>query len=144
MESIGDYIYIIILVIAGLSGLLKMRKKKPAETNTHLPEQSEFEEFEEYFKYEEKEIKPEIPKWEKSKILKKEPLSYDNLNDFSSLRIKKEIKPEIKPQTYANISKSFNFSMVNEDDENDFDFELNIADDFRKAVIYSEILNKKY
>ena len=48
MDGIGDYIYIIILVLAGLSGLFKSKKKKTTETEMPFPEQSEFEEFESY------------------------------------------------------------------------------------------------
>ena len=144
MDGIGDYIYIIILVLAGLSGLLKSKKKKTTETEMPFPEQSEFEEFESYsenysedeFRYEN--LESEVSRWESDKTLEKVPLSYENTDDLSSLRIKKEIKAQV----YENF-KGVDIFVVEEDEDN-FELELGSANDFKKALIYSEIMNRKY
>jgi hypothetical protein len=140
MDGIGDYIYIIILVLAGLSGLLKSKKKKTTETEMPFPEQSEFEEFENYsedeFRYEN--LESEVSRWESDKTLEKATLSYENTDDVSSLRIKKEIKAQV----YENF-KGVDIFVVEQDEDN-FELELDSANDFKKALIYSEIINRKY
>jgi hypothetical protein len=147
MDSIGDYIYIIILVVAVLSGLLKKRKKS-AEINMPEPAQSEFEEFEQDFEFEKIEpkieVKPEIAKWERSEPLEKATLSYENTVDFNLLRLKKDNKSEMKPKVFEKF-RNFDFSKYEDENvENDFELALDNANDFKRAVIYSEVLNRKY
>ena len=141
MDGIGDYIYIIIFALVGLSSLLKAtKKKKPTEVRMPFPEQSEFEEFESYskdeFRYEN--LESEVSRWNSDKTLEKATLSYENTDDVSSLRIKKEIKAQV----YENFKGVDIF--VTEEDEDNFELELDGANDFKKALIYSEIMNRKY
>ena len=141
MDGIGDYIYIIMFALVGLSSLLKAtKKKKPTEKRMPFPKQSEFEEFENYsedeFRYEN--LESEVSRWNSDKTLEKATLSYENTDDVSSLRIKKEIKAQV----YENFKGVDIF--VTEEDEDNFELELDGANDFKKALIYSEIMNRKY
>ncbi len=136
MDSIGDYIYLIIIVIAALSGFFK--KKKPqtvTETTQPFEEEEEIEEMEEM-------NKPFFPKEifeEKNKNyeVNYQPLSFDTATDFSKLKAQKQVT----------ITSKFNkniplLTAPEEESESEYHFES--MDDVKKAIIFTEIFNRKY
>ncbi len=134
MDSIGDYIYLIIIVIAGLSSLFKKKKAQAIPSEEDDDDSSVFGDY----KYEvpEPEIKNIEPiKNEKQTFIK----SYENTTNFTDLKAKKQVSKNFKetPKTENRITLI--------DDNQDANFiELNTLNDARKAFIYSEIFNKKY
>lgn len=134
MDSIGDYIYLIIIAIAGLSGFLKKKKTQTILSDEDDNDSSIFGDY----KYEvpEPEIKNIEPiKNEKQTFIK----SYENTTNFTDLKAKKQVSKNIKetPKTENRIT------LIDHNQDANF-IELNTLNDARKAFIYSEIFNKKY
>lgn len=151
MDSIGDYLYLIILVVAGLSSLLK--KKKPINTSTSAP------------------VKPKRS-WEE--ILKEltpvqeEYIDEKNDEEFAIPEIEVVATaptisnpnsiPEFKNSTYnsttkverhPSLLKSSNTTSHSSNEvsaeiiyENAYHF--NSIEDVRTAFVYAEIFNRKY
>jgi hypothetical protein len=148
MDNIGDYIYLLIIAVAAISGLLK-KKAKNAESH-ELPKQPRKKAFD----FDEilrelipEEIKP-VPVAPSKPVvyqpIKKaatnENLSYETASDPSALRAKKHMSKlandlnEIKPieiQYSEPVYRGVNVS-------------LETVEDARQAFIYSEIFNRKY
>jgi hypothetical protein len=134
MDSIGDYIYLIIIAIAGLSGFLKKKKTQTILSDEDDNDSSIFGDY----KYEvpEPEIKNIEPiKNEKQTFIK----SYENTSNYSDLKAKKQVSNNLKetPKPGNRIS------LIDDNEEANF-IELNTLNDARRAFIYSEIFNKKY
>lgn len=149
MDSIGDYVYLIVLVIAALSGILGKRKK--AETNSApakpkrswedvLRDLTSIEDIEEETKEEvteEKAGKPSMA-WER----KAEPapeMSYETLADTSVLKATKQVA---KNPSHLSTTLAEHKTATTTDNVGHFMF--NSVEDARKAFIYSEIFNRKY
>ncbi len=143
MDSLGDYIYIIILAIAGLSGLLKKNKK--AETSSApkttkrswedvlrelTPVEPEPEPASNVF---EPEPIPVIQKVEPQKVV-----SYETISDPSELRSKKSVSHISSPVKH----KKEKIEIIEERPA--LEFSLNSPEEARRAFIYSEIFNRKY
>lgn len=134
MDSIGDYIYIIVILIAGLSSILSRRKKKAAEAEYELPELPDLEDIiPEYPVY----TQPERPVYQQ--IKKQEPKQsnpkYNTFGDRSGMKTNQKVR---------SVS-SFVGSEVLESDDMSFNMlELSTPDEVKKAFIYSEIFNRKY
>jgi hypothetical protein len=151
MDSFGDYIYIIILVATVLGGLLKKSKKRDAKAEQKpLPEILTLPDEEEEYEDETGEILPgpvsvipsAIPQMETITATEQtqwKPIQSQNTSNTSFAYIKNEMKSifkEPEAATEKNIDDSAEFSQ--------FELELESADDFRKAIIYSEIFTPKY
>jgi len=137
MDSIGDYIYLIIIIIAALSGVLK--KKKP-QTVIQTTQPSE-EDDDDYVEMEEIN-KPSVPKKvfeEKYKNyeVNYQPLSFDTSTDFSKLKAQKQVTLTSKFNKNSPL-----FTETEEETGNEYQFES--MDDLKKAIIYTEIFNRKY
>ena len=149
MDSLGDYIYLIILAVAGLSGLLKKKKdptKSAAPSTTKrswedvLRELTPIEEDDINEKYEEPVYtKVEPVKVVPAKVVPARIMSYETIDDSSKLRAKRntttitssnKMQPEQKNLVLA-IQPSNEYS-------------LNSPEEARRAFIYSEIFNRKY
>ncbi len=135
MDSVGDYIYFIIIIIAAISGIIKKKKPQTVFQTTEPDEEDEVE-MEEI-------NKPFIPKEvfeEKYKNyeVNYQPLSFDTATDFSKLKAHKQVTLTSK----FNIKNSFIFAEPEEEIESEYKFET--LDDFKKAIIYTEIFNRKY
>lgn len=133
MDSLGDYIYLIVILIAGISSILgKRKKKREAEVETtDFPDLEDIiPEFTEY-------VKPEKPVYQqiKKKEAKTEIPTYDTVSDISVMKAKRQVKPV----------RSFNELQQEEPETfNSYEIELDNVDEAKKAVIYSEIFNRKY
>lgn len=142
MDSIGDYVYLIIIIIAGLSGLLK--KKKTNTDTTSEPQKSKrtWEDVLRELTPIDKEIEQEIeqePIFTPQNAKPIEVVSYETLTDTSSLRAKKQVMQSIFTNDSNKTSKlEPSISLQSEN------FQFNSIDDARKAFIYSEIFNRKY
>ncbi len=140
MDDIGDYIYLIIIAVAGLSSLLKKKKEKP----TQVPDEDYkpvTEDIWEDFLPENPEVKVPEPAtsffdWENkaTKIA-----TYENTDDSSTLRAKNKV------EKYKSSMKQAQKKVVIEESVYpELNIELSTIEDARKAFIYAEIFNKKY
>lgn len=144
MDSLGDYIYLIILAIAGLSGLLKKKKdptKSAAPSTTKrswedvLRELTPIEDEEIEEKYE----KPVFTKVEPVKVEPAKVMSYETIDDSSKLRAKRNTST-ISSSNKSNSDQKKIILAVQSDNE----YALNSLEEARRAFIYSEIFNRKY
>lgn len=146
MDSIGDYVYLIVIVIAAISGILKKKTKENAKPvaapapkdRTSLDDM--IREFMNETKQEEQKKAEAVPE---PVVFKPRPyekvVSYENTADASELRAKKEIikhNTELKKSHSDLIPKNI---LSNREEI----FEMS-AEDARKAIIFSEIINRKY
>lgn len=162
MGDIGDYIYLIILAIAGISSLLK-NKKKPKEIN---PEQSTEYDLEdvlrkldeaEYENYPstvpEKEATPaaaEPNTYEKTAEKAYVP-QYESVKQYmEKIELDKKkasnTKAEMKVQKNIEKKKTNNTGLKTTEVEtsNNIDFSFETIDEAKRAFVYAEIFNRKY
>jgi len=134
MDSIGDYIYLIIFVIAGLSSLFKKKKTQA------IPSADEDDDSPIFGDYKSEVIEPEIKNIEPIKNEKQTFIkSYENTTNFTDLKAKKQVSKNFKE-----VPKPENRISIIDDFQDANFIELNTLNDARKAFIYSEIFNKKY
>jgi len=144
MDSIGDYFYLIVLVIAGLSSLLK-KKKQPLNPNAipsapEKPKRSWEEVLRDLVPVEEEVIEKPILQKEKP-VIPAPVINYQN-EGTSSLRGTKQVSQLISQKKHTDINDDVNeiYQPVNILHE----ISLNSIHEARKAFIYSEIFNRKY
>ena len=134
MDSIGDYIYLIIILIAALSGIFK-KKKPQSATQTSQPVNWDEEEIEEI-------DEPLFPKEiieekKKNYEVNYQPLSFDTATDFSKMKAQKQVTLTSK------FNKNSPLLTASEEEiESEYHFES--MEDVKKAVIFTEIFNRKY
>lgn len=141
MDNLGDWIYIVFLIVAAVSGLFssKKNKKRPAEVlrqpgNDMMPEEEATSEkgFWEILE----EVKNTQPRKQVPAPKRKKTIEKPTQNPF--LTAENEIQ-----KSKAVSSRPVNFPT--EEDSNLLEeIEFNNLEELRKAVIYSEILNRKY
>lgn len=134
MDNLGDWIYIVFLIVAAVSGLFSSKNKK--KHPTQVLGQPEYEPAQEesvpsgkgFWEILEEATTPPEKKKKKKEIQKPNPF----------LAAEQEIH-----QSKISSSSIMNFPIEEEHAllEN---IEFNNAEELRKAVIYSEILNRKY
>ena len=144
MEDLGDYIYLIAIVIAGLSSLLKKKKKSVSEMESRgdgMPDLDDvLPELEDEYRpwKEESSTDPfetvKVPEPVKQPVTV--PVSYETVADFMKLRAKKTI--------HSNNRSSAQPIMEMVEEELEPDISLETVEDVKKAFIYSEIFNRKY
>lgn len=138
MDNIGDYIYLIIIAIAGLSSLFK---KKNKDGNTApKPKSIESEDLGDVLREifgEKPERKPEVvynqPEPETKKTKVENIASYENTSDISALKAKKEVT---RPATIKTV--------VQIEEEEIPDYSISSVEEARAAFISAEIFNRKY
>lgn len=145
MDNLGDWIYIVFLIVAALSGLFssKNKKKRPTQVlgqpdydttkEEPVPSDKGFWEILE-------EVTNERPKQKSATITipdkKKNKKEIRQPNPF--LVAEQEIhKSKVSSSRPMNFEAEEEHSLLE-------DIEFNNAEELRKAVIYSEILNRKY
>jgi hypothetical protein len=122
MDNLGDWLYIILLVVAGLSGLLSSLKKKKQQEEVLQPEA-----------YDEFEPETDLPHREEvPKKIPRKKLDYFSNAAQEGKRNVKTLEPDFADDTYE--ESNFNLSAETFQD----------MDELKKAIIYSEILNRKY
>ncbi len=155
MEDIGDYFYLILLVVFSLAGLLKKKKiSKPLSETSESDEEYEPEDVV-VFPTREETTKPRTiseeapatvnwPVYSKQEINKTKTIfdgvadSYETASDFTKIKAHKQVKPvrvEVKRPTY-NIDEI--------SDTQNSEFVIESPEDARRAIIFSEIIHRKY
>lgn len=144
MEDLGDYIYIIVLAIAGLSSLFRKKKKaaEGAEVLTDFPDLPDLDDvIPEFSDYEvpARPVPPPPPappvkRFEQMKERPTTVMSYENTTDFTKLRSRNTFKDH--------HSKTVEIIELEEEEALDVSFET--TDDAQRAFVYSEIFNRKY
>lgn len=160
MDSLGDYIYLIIIALAGLSSFLKKKKKETESTD--LPENERpdygdipgFPKAEKDWWEEESDYQPEPaaqpvkPVYAELKPIKQSTdrvaletmESYEYSKDIQKLRIKKTVHES----GLKNNSGSMMLDIENEENTFLSSIRLDDVDDAKRAFIYTEIFNRKY
>ncbi|MFR8359673.1 MAG: hypothetical protein ACLVEJ_31190 [Parabacteroides sp.] len=141
MDNVGDWIYIVFLIVAAISGLFssKTKKKRPTQVlgqpgHDTYPEEntSSGKGFWEILEEATTPQKPEAPTAPIHKKKKKTPASKPFLSTEQEIQ-----KSKVSSSQPMNFPIEEEHSMLE-------DIEFNNAEELRKAVIYSEILNRKY
>ena len=141
MDNVGDWIYIVFLIVAAISGLFssKNKKKRPTQAlgqpgHDTYPEEntSSGKGFWEILEEATTPQKPEAPTAPIHKKKKKTPASKPFLSTEQEIQ-----KSKVSSSQPMNFPIEEEHSMLE-------DIEFNNAEELRKAVIYSEILNRKY
>ena len=149
MDNLGDWLYLVLLVVAGVSGLFNSGKKKkqqteakphnPAEEAMPLPKKKSFWELLEEVSTEEttKAKKKVVPKAAPKKQKEHQPAAKATPFLTAESAIPSTIASNYKDElAVGEGEESGGLSMS--------DFHLNDREEVRKAIIYSEILNRKY
>lgn len=143
MDNAGDWLYIVFLAIAGLSSLLGSKKKKerPApvsrqpdkrivQPTKEEPEKGFWEIFDDM-----QQPQPAPKKKQKPVVRKKQnPVSASRPSPFLA----------VENETHRSEATDSPLLASPEEKTNVPEIELNDPADLRKAVIYAEILNRKY
>ena len=141
MDNVGDWIYIVFLFVSAISGLFssKNKKKRPTQVlgqpgHDSYPEEntSSGKGFWEILEEATTPQKPEAPTAPIQKKKKKTPASKPFLSTEQEIQ-----KSKVSSSQPMNFPAEEEHSMLE-------DIEFNNAEELRKAVIYSEILNRKY
>jgi hypothetical protein len=141
MDDIGDYIYLIIIAIAGLSGLLKKKKEKPTPMPIEEDPSTGMEDVWKDFLPDNPVVRVPEPKesffeWENKE---RKIATYENSDDPNTLRAKNKV------EKYKSSMKSApNKTVVEEKVSDEYDIEFKTVEDARTAFIYAEIFNKRY
>lgn len=153
MDNLGDWLYIVFLVIAAISGLFGSgKKKKQTKAKPVQPQQEEMPD-----------VETERGKgfWEILQEMQNEPQEKPQEKPKPPVKSIPKPKPAAKKATpaspfLAGEGKISNFtpkqntpSLLEEPIEEDHtvtseDFHLQDIDEVRKAIIYNEILTRKY
>jgi len=140
MEDIGDYLYLIIVVIAGLSSLFKNKsKKKEFAPAPEVEEEYEYKEIPEEVFVPTPVTIPEVvyerPVSQMQAKSQETLVSYETATDFTKLKARKDISKLSTP-----VSKT----VVEQTTETENAYSLNTVEEARAAFIASEIFNRKY
>ncbi len=142
MDSFGDYIYLILIAIAALSGIFKKKKEKPVPLDDTDSTPDDFEDIL-------KELMPEknvpptaqpIPINDSKAKANTTILSYENTTDFSKLKAKKHVNRQPSENQMRETEKL----ILDEERDAENQITMHTPADARKAFIYAEIFNKKY
>jgi len=144
MDSLGDYLYLIIIAIAGISGLLKKKKdptKSAAPSTTKRSWEDVLRELTPIENEEvvEKHVEPVYTKVEPVKMAPPKVMSYETIDDSSKLRARRNTST-ITSSNKSNPDQKKVVLAVQSDNE----YSLNSPEEARRAFIYSEIFNRKY
>jgi len=130
MDELGNWVYIILMVVFAISSLYRSINKKKEEQSTQMPvpELPDFQDFPE-----QPYTMPPVPM---KKSRKSHPPAPTPKNQpYSSLFASSTVSESL------HVEKSF---MPEQESALADELDLTDAEAFRKAIIYSEILNRKY
>ena len=138
MDSLGDYIYLILILIVAVSSILGKKKKKASEVQSSMPDLPDLDdvlpEYTEYTEYSEQ-VRPVYQPSSTHNSTIDIP-SYETVEDFSVMRAKKQV---------LHANKHFIGSELTVSEDNNFNIiELDTVEDVKKAFIYAEIFRRKY
>ncbi len=152
MDDFGDYIYLIIVVIAALSGIFKKKKKDtPRPAQAPQTPQTDIEDILREFMVDKNPVHNEpapvvVGTGDILEQTKMQPIvSYESIADSSVLRAKKQVVEQHSHVTtkYTEIKKPHkDLEIKNTAIQQETTFFT--AEEARKAIIYAEIMNRKY
>ena len=146
MDNLGDWLYLVLLIVAGVGGLFNSGKKKkqqteakPAEEAMPLPKKKSFWELLEEASTEEttKAKKKVVPKATPKKQKERQPAAKATPFLTAESAIPSTIASNYKDELAVGEGEERGGLSMS-------DFHLNDREEVRKAIIYSEILNRKY
>ena len=142
MREVGDYIYLVIIIIAALSSIFKKKKEKSLQLPVPERKTRNFEEIlQEMLPMEEEPpVLQSVSKPIESTFEAQPILTYENTTDFSTLKAQKHVNRELTNNQIRENKKIVDEELADEI----IKIEFCNPDDARKAFIYSEIFNKKY
>ena len=129
MEDLGNWVYILLMVVVGISSMLSSINKKKGQQQTQMPD-SDFPEL----SFPEAPVPVPIPK-ERNK---KSSPSFPEQRKHQPLRSHSTF-----PVTDNSVQSELSITHEKENKWID-ELDLTDAEAFRKAIIYSEIINRKY
>lgn len=140
MDNVGDWLYIVFLIVAGVSGLFNAKNKKkqakpvqqpskemPGQPEETTPERSFWDIFEEEEEQPEKKPQEETPVTDKPTEPEQVPVAMPEQRIAEQTSLRHRPAPSLQ-----------------EEDNRPTGIDFNSAVELRKAVIYAEILNRKY
>ena len=124
MDELGNWVYIILMVVIGISSLFSSKNRKKGQQQTHIPVPAPGE------------SAFPVPPVPMKKSKKTTPLDSAKFGQPFSSRTP-------SPFTASNIQTEIS---IEPEDEYVLADELDLkdAESFRKAILYAEILNRKY
>ena len=139
MDSIGNYIYLIIIVSVGVISLLKKKPDTNANDEVPTPPSTDWEEIlREIIEPKTEEV--DIPAANIEEPVEVEKVvSFENTNNTNVLRAKKQVSNLITNQPIHTSS----IEIIEEEMDTDL-YQIQSINDAKKAFIYSEIFSKKY
>ena len=150
MENIGDWLYIIIIIIAGISSIFSSIRKKSrqASTQTQQTEPREIikdDTFDDDF-WGDKSTNQQFPEKEPVSVFQQQPkarLSNQTLpkqNEYSFYKKNNEFQPSVTTNyinsTFADNDEDYSSITLEDLPSN--------TEEWRKAFIHNEIFNRKY
>lgn len=161
MDDIGDYLYIIVLAIAGLSSLFK-KKKKTDEAKTVQAPVTNLEDILRELDEKDYESYPQAePTFENTTINPPKPaeplaVEYETVKDYmaNKNRAKRLQKAaDIKADPFSNKNaerkkRELAHETIRQEEENKLSneqyFNISTVDEAKRAFVYAEIFNRKY
>lgn len=141
MDSLGDYIYIVIIAIAALSSIFKKKKEKQPAPETGSDSSSD--DFEELLRelLPQKNTPPVVqPEAAIEKKSNNTVISYENTSDFGKLKAKKQVTKQTADIKTHEKEKPIATASLNAEDR----VTIQTPEDAKRAFIYAEIFNRKY
>ena len=148
MESIGDWLYVLILIIAGISSIFSSIRKKARQTSTQTQQTGQSQQT------------PAPPR----EIIKGDIFDDDFWGEKLPEKPAPVVKPQPKRKSYQTIAEQSNY--FNQTDEGQSSIKTNTspifadneeeyasitlddipseAEEWRKVFVYNEIFNRKY
>lgn len=138
MDNIGDYIYLIVIIVAGISSLFKNKNKDKSPKPKSVESEDVGDVLREIFSPKPQK-KPEViyqkPVSEVKKTAFENIASYENTTDISSLKAKKEVTRPVSSNLHSTIQTEIIEST---------EYGINTIEEARAAFISAEIFNRKY
>jgi hypothetical protein len=130
MDELGNWIYIILMVVVAISSFFRSVNKKSKQQHTHIPVPQSPEP-----SFPMPSIpSPPIPQLKEATA----PPPVRKRVQYQSVASQITFPAEdVSANEIASMSAEEDFSMINE-------LRLNDINDFQKAIIYAEIINRKY
>lgn len=143
MHEVGDYIYLVLIIIAALSSIFKKKKEKTGQSAPQSEKKiPDFKEILKEFLPDDKEqpVPQPVLRPTEIKVPEKPFITYENTTDYSVIKVKKQVNNDIVNNKIHEKIKFEEEDLI----DNSVVIEFSTINDARKAFIYSEIFNKKY
>lgn len=140
MDSLGDYIYIVLIAIAALSSIFKKKKEQPAPQADADSSSDDFEDLLRELLPQKKTAPVAQPEAAIEKKSNNTVISYENTSDFGKLKAKKQVTKQTADIKTHEKEKPIATASLNAEDR----VTIQTPEDAKRAFIYAEIFNRKY